>query len=306
MSIGRLHYFLEVAKYLNFLEASKHLYMSQSAISKQISLLEEEIGTQLFFRNKRQVELTPQGLIFYQKVLDITEKYEEAVNITQTIGEGIIGSLKIGVLGYMEFIPPFLKKFKQEYPCIKINLIQLNTGSMIKSILNREIDFGITFSHGLHELPNLIWETLKTDKMIMVVNRDHVLFTQQSLPLSALSEETFIVMSRNEVPEGYNYFIKLFENETFKPKIAHQVDRMETLFLLVESGMGIAIVPNCVNFTGNGNHKTISIAGKKATIDIGIVQHKDNSNPSCTIFLDSFREHSKNNVDFNLIGPGLI
>lgn len=305
MSIGRLQYFLEVARFLNFREASKHLFMSQSAISKQISLLEDEIGAQLFFRNKRYVELTPQGLIFYQKVIEIMEKYEEAVNKTRIMGEGIVGSLKIGVLGYMAFIPPFLRKFKQDYPCIDINLIQLNTGSIIKSILDREIDFGITFSHGLYELPNINWDTYKTDEMVVVVNREHILSSKQSLPLSALSDETFIVMSRNEVPEGYNYFIQLFENEIFKPKISHQVDRMETLFLLVESGMGIGIVPNCVSFIGNGNHKSIPIVGKKVTIDIGIAQHKDNSNPSCTIFLDAFREHRKNNIDFNLIGPGL-
>jgi DNA-binding transcriptional LysR family regulator len=304
LSLVRLHYFLEVAKYLNFSEASNHLFVSQSAISKQIASLEDELGVKLFNRNKRSVELTHSGVIFLKKATELVKHYEDAVSTTRRAHNGIVGSLKIGVLGYMGFLPQFLKKFQNNFPSIEVHISQLNSGLLINSLIDKNIDLGFTISHDFQNSPNLSWELIGSEEMVVTVPNNHHLIPKKSVHLSDLKDETFIIMSRTEVSEGYHYLVKLCEDAGFSPKISYEVDRMELLFLLLESGKGIAILPKIICFPGNNNHKTLDIIGQNTTYNLGIVWHKDMPNPSLPNFLEELKTELSSSNDFNLIPPG--
>ncbi|WP_428911692.1 LysR family transcriptional regulator [Niallia sp. Krafla_26] len=288
----RLKYFLEVAKHLNFSEASKQLYVSQSTISKQIALLEEELQVKLFIRDKRSVELTPPGAVFLKKAKELLDHYNEAIILTQKAHKGIVGTLNIGVISYMEFLPEFLMDFQKAYPLIEVNLKHLNPAGIIQSINKREIDLGFTVSHGVQNNTNLMWESFRTDKMMLIVSKHHHLATQRTVPISVLSDEPIVIMSPSVVPENYEQFITLCKSEGFNPKISYEVERIETLYLLVESGMGISVLPKYISSIRMGNTKMIPFAGQNATYELGITMLKEQTNPSLRIFLEEFRSNT--------------
>nr|WP_127609391.1 LysR family substrate-binding domain-containing protein [Paenibacillus validus] len=128
--------------------------------------------------------------------------------------------------------------------------------------------------------------------------------TNDKIPLSSLTDEPFVIMSRKEVPEGYDYIIKLCAKEGFSPKISFEVDRMETLFVLVESGMGISILPQCVSCFECDNHRMIKIEDQNITYDWVIAWGKEYTNPSLQIFLDEFRGQISRSEGLRLMTPG--
>lgn len=233
--------------------------------------------------------MTPPGAVFFKKATELLNQYNEAVITTRKANKGIVGTLNIGVISYMEFLPTFLMKFQKAYPLIEINLKHLNPAGMVNSIIKKEIDLGFTVSHGILNYPNLVWESYSTDEMMIIVGNNHHLSTLQAVPISLLSEEPFVVMTPSVVPESYEQLIKLCESEGFNPKISYQVERMDTLYLLVESGMAISILPKYISSIQNGNTKMIPLAGQHATYDLGIAMLKDQTNPSLLIFLEEFR-----------------
>jgi len=305
LDIVRIQFFLEVAKHLNFSEASKHLYVSQSALSKQIALLEKELGVKLFTRDKRSVELTSSGHIFLNKATELLNLYKEAVISTQKANKGFVGTLNIGILGYIEFIPKFLRMFHETYPSIELRPIHMNSGTLINSILNKEIDLAFTLSLGEQKFPNLIWEMYTSDEIVVTVPNDHSLSSRETIHLSELSDELFVAMSRSEAPEHYDFFVKLCEMEGFSPKIPYQVDRMETLFMIIDSGLAISILPKCVTCFGNGNRKLIRIEGLNTTYNWGIVMHKDNQNSSLPLLINEFKRFHMNIDELRVYVPGL-
>ncbi|WP_298837109.1 LysR family transcriptional regulator [uncultured Clostridium sp.] len=74
-----MNYFFAIAKYLNFTEDAKSLYVSQPSLSKQTTILESEIGVQLFYRTKRDVRLTPAGVILFKELSGVSERIEKAI-----------------------------------------------------------------------------------------------------------------------------------------------------------------------------------------------------------------------------------
>src|SRR5690625_1909395 len=98
MELRHLKYFISVAEHLNFSKAAKELYISQSAISQQISKLEKDIGLVLFERDKRNVHLTNAGKTLLKEAHEIILKSEQAIENAKKAEQGILGKLKIGFL----------------------------------------------------------------------------------------------------------------------------------------------------------------------------------------------------------------
>lgn len=125
ITLTQIEYFIAAAKYLNFTEAAKNLYVSQSSLSKQIALLEEETGVELFIRTNRDVRLTLAGEVLFKELSGIPEHINVAIEKSRQYNLMENGSIKIGCLEAMDtstFLPTVIKKIKQVYPNINIIL----------------------------------------------------------------------------------------------------------------------------------------------------------------------------------------
>ena len=145
MDLRSLNYFSVVAEELNFTRAAQRLNMSQPPLSNQIRNLEEELGTQLFIRGGRTLQLTEAGKLLYRRaeqILDLAERTQEEVS---SLAMGLSGTL---CLGSVAGVAPFLAArgiagFREEYPLVRFEIVNGSSDDIIDQILRGYIEQGI-------------------------------------------------------------------------------------------------------------------------------------------------------------------
>lgn len=144
-NLSQYKIFYEVAKAGNISKAAKELYISQPAISKAIGKLEESLGTRLFLRNSRGVQLTPEGNVLFQHVAAAFDSLSRGEKELKRIHDFHIGQLKIGVSNTLckYVLLPYLKSFVEKYPHVNITIESQSTAHTLEMLEARKIDIGL-------------------------------------------------------------------------------------------------------------------------------------------------------------------
>ena len=143
--LSQYRIFYEVARCGNISRAAKELYISQPAISKAIGKLEESLGTRLFLRNSRGVQLTPEGNVLFQHVAAAFDSLSRGEKELKRIHDFHIGQLKIGVSNTLckYVLLPYLKSFVEKYPHVNITIESQSTAHTLEMLEARKIDIGL-------------------------------------------------------------------------------------------------------------------------------------------------------------------
>lgn len=143
--LSQYRIFYEVARCGNISRAAKELYISQPAISKAIGKLEESLGTRLFLRNSRGVQLTPEGNVLFQHVAAAFDSLSRGEKELKRIHDFHIGQLKIGVSNTLckYVLLPYLKGFVEKYPHVNITIESQSTAHTLEMLEARKIDIGL-------------------------------------------------------------------------------------------------------------------------------------------------------------------
>ena len=143
--LSQYRIFYEVARCGNISRAAKELYISQPAISKAIGKLEESLGTRLFLRNSRGVQLTPEGNVLFQHVAAAFDSLSWGEKELKRIHDFHIGQLKIGVSNTLckYVLLPYLKSFVEKYPHVNITIESQSTAHTLEMLEARKIDIGL-------------------------------------------------------------------------------------------------------------------------------------------------------------------
>jgi DNA-binding transcriptional LysR family regulator len=288
MLLHQLRYFISVAEHLNFSEAAKHLYVAQSAVSQQIANLEEKLGVKLFTRNKRSVQLTSAGSVFLKEALEIVTKTDEAIVLAKKAQAGLIGTIKIGFLAgpTREFLPKIIKQFHRKYPSIEIKLKHLTLSQLNESLKTDELDIVFAISFGFQGIEGLEHQRLFSESNCVFMNRQHPLASKDCIHPSLLSQETFIMRVRDEAPQWYDFTLSLCAKNGFSPQIVSQTERIETVIMLVDAGLGITILPKYLEMYATPSITIIPLAGETNTVDIVVYRKSSNSNPAIPLFYE--------------------
>lgn len=143
--LSQYRIFYEVARCGNISHAAKELYISQPAISKAISKLEENLNTKLFSRNSRGVQLTKEGAILYQHISSAFDSINRGERELKRIHDFHIGHLKIGVSNTLckYVLLPYLKGFVEKYPHVNISIESQSTNHTLEMLDTKKIDIGL-------------------------------------------------------------------------------------------------------------------------------------------------------------------
>ena len=243
MEFRQLRYFVTVARELHFNRAAESLEITQPALSKQIRVLERELGIELLTRTKRSVRLTQAGAVFFVEAQKLLKQAEKAIAIAQRIAKGEVGKLTIGFTPTATYtvLPKSLGLFRTRYREVEVAMLELSTEAQVTALNRDEIDLGFLLppidSRGLEIYPIL------AEEFVVVLPPQHHLIDKQSLSLQDLAEESFIMHSRQEGPFLYDAFLKLCRQAGFQPKIAQEVDSHQSRICLVAAGIGITFIP---------------------------------------------------------------
>lgn len=188
MELRQLRYFVETAERLNFTEASRALYITQSTLSQQIKQLEQELGVPLFDRVSKRVYLTEAGsefLPYARRTLHDTENGTQRLRDLQDVRTG---ELNIGVIySLIAFLPRVVAAFSRSYPEVKINIAYHQTNNLYTMLRERRFDFALCYQS--YEADDTFEvERLFDTPLSVVMSRHHPLSARKRIPLSLLRE----------------------------------------------------------------------------------------------------------------------
>jgi DNA-binding transcriptional LysR family regulator len=245
MELRQLEHFVAVAEERHFSRAAMRVHIVQSGLSSSIRLLERELGTSLFVRSTRRVELTEAGRAFLPEAraaLAAARRAREAVGEV----EGLLrGTLSLGIMQVLcpLDLPALLGRFRREHPHVELRLHQSAAAVAVDMVRSGELDLGFV-GLPLRDIRGVRATVLADDPMVVACPRDHPLAERESLTLRQLEAETFI-----EFPNDWGVRIaadRVFAAAGISRRIAFELNDVATLLDLVANGLGIALVPRWV------------------------------------------------------------
>jgi DNA-binding transcriptional LysR family regulator len=257
IELKHLASFVAVADHLSFVRAARQLHISQPALTAQIHNLEEELGVQLFTRNRRMVSLTEVGNIFLTEARATLNRAALAVERARRAARGEIGRLTIGFVSCaaLEIVTRIVIAFRKKNPDVSLELINLATASQIKGLIGKSIDIGFLRLPLSHE-----------DLKITVIHREgFVIVLPRGHRLAQLQNEPFVAYSRRWAPGFFDSVVQLCTREGFSPNIVQETAEMYTAVALVAAGAGVAILPRSVALA-----QSARIAMKLLPLSIGV------------------------------------
>lgn len=303
MDTRQLQSFLAVAHYLNFTEAAKHLFLAQSSLSRQIVELEKELGAPLFIRNNRTVTLTPAGSLLHKEADLLISKMEGLIAQIRQLNEGCIGSLEIGCLGVEKyFFPELIKSFSEKHPHIQLNIDWYSIKKLNQALASGKIDVGFSLASEVQHVPDLAYKTIDTDSMAVIVPHDHPIASRSSVSLAELASESFVIISREEVPNSFDFLTGLCSQKGFSMNIVKKTTSLEALLILVELGVGLSILSCKMEASSHSRLRFVPIMDEDAIVNIVVSWNKNNTNPIIPLFLEEF-DHvllTLNNLPINI------
>ena len=294
ITLLQIEYFIAVARYLNFTEAAKSLYVSQPSLSKQIAILEDEIGIQLFFRTKRDVRLTAAGMVLLKEMGGVIEQIENAIEKSKKPDLGENSTVTIGCLDAMDmrtFLPRIIKKFKEKYPNVNLILERHSFKVLREKLINKTLDVIFTLSFELDDSLGILSDVVHKGNGYIVIDKSNPLANRNDLTLSDIKDENFVIISRDESPKGFDSIISLCRKNGFTPKIVKQLPNIESLLLCVESGIGIALLDSNIRMHNSDNIKGFKIEDN--FIEVIMAWKKENMNTAIPLFTNSVLAEAK-------------
>jgi DNA-binding transcriptional LysR family regulator len=245
LDFRQLRYALSVYKERSFTGAAKRLNISQSAVSEQVKLLEEEIGFELFLRTSRGIEATDRGRTFLyesERVMgDLLSLSDTARRLRGSLGDTLTVGMGSGMAQI--FIPRMFADIKNDLPGVRLDILTAPTKNIFNELHEERLDAGIAIESDPDRLPaGLVFDRLIDAEMVLITHPKHALArSKQPVDIGRLVAEP-IVMS--ELTVGYGQVVlSLFTDLGIKPNILAVVDNIETIKMIVQSEGGIAIVP---------------------------------------------------------------
>jgi DNA-binding transcriptional LysR family regulator len=240
-----LHQFIAVAETLNFGRAALRLHMAQPPLSVAIRKLEEEVGAPLFARQARGVALTAAGtaaLVLARRCVNDAKALRDAA-LAAAGGEQ--GTLRVGFVGSATYalLPSLLPAFRARYPQVELVLRESANLELLAMVESGDLDVGLV-RYPTGSASSLLFEIVERDVFCAVLPSAHVLAAKERLTLHELAREPFVDYASTHVPGLHAMVMLVFQQAGLTPHVAQEATQVQTVISLVQSGMGVALVPS--------------------------------------------------------------
>ena len=292
LTLFQIKCFLVLAEKLSFTRAADHLFIMQPYLSKQIATLEQELGFRLFHRNRRNVQLTQEGLILANELGSVPSLVDSAVEKAKAVAQGSRGILCLGILEGQELNLSMigkLRQFQTDYPNIILKMERCSFSALRNGMKTGHFDAAITLGFDVENDPEFDFRIILKQHAVMAIHRSNPLSEKDNLTLSDLSEEKFVILMESESPAAYKRFMEQCEHAHFTPKIVRHLTSLENLFLSVETGEGIALLDQNTRLEKNSNIRLVDIPESQNT-NVAVAWKIDDKNPVLKTFLSSLTD----------------
>ena len=275
IELRHLRYFVAVAEELHFGRAAARLNISQPPLSQQIQLLEAQIGARLLARTNRSVSLTAAGLQFLADSRQILSQVEAAAVRAGRLHAGETGELRIGFTSSAPFIRAIsdsLSLFRQRYPDVHLQTLEINTRAQIAPLNEGALDVGLMRNTPLPD--TLAWRLILREPLMAMLHREHPLAAREKISLRELADEPFVFFDPHVGTGLYDDIIGLLRRYGVKAQITQEVGEAMTIIGLVAAGLGVSILPASFRRVQLGEMRWVPIIEPEAVSEMWLVWSK--------------------------------
>lgn len=286
--------FMEVAKYQSFSRAASHMFISQPAVSKQVSLLEDSLSLSLIDRTPSGIQLTQAGKLFYDFFQDYFEQFNQVWEQAKHLSDQQTDTIRLGCLDGWDlsaFYPELRSLLGERHPDLQVDLKGYNHIHMLDALRQGEIDIAITLGVTLPSQRDLVSRVITRAPTVALISALHPLTQKEEFSLYDLRNEPFLVIA--PVVGGDNPMerltVEVCKAAGFVPKIEH-VPSSASVLLRLQGGTGTQIT--CA-WTGACKLPMYRVLTLGQELNISAAWLKNQPNPAKRVFVDELCSHYK-------------
>jgi DNA-binding transcriptional LysR family regulator len=241
MDLRQLEILQAIAETGSFTACGRKLHVSQSAISRQIALLEEELGEPLFLRVGRQVRMTPAAESLVQLGQRVFQDVRDTVGAITDRTRALRGTLRLagGMTVCLYVFPPLLKHLRRVHPALEVRVTVATAARSVEEIRGGRVDAGLLTLPV--EESDLITVPVLREELLVLTMPTHRLARQKRIGPQDLAEEPFILFEAGSATR--RVIDSFFLTEKIEPTIVMDTENVEIIKAMVKTGLGISIVP---------------------------------------------------------------
>ncbi len=299
MDINQLIYFISVAQTLNFSEAARRNYVSQSTVSRYVSDLEKEFGVQLFTRSRRDVIITNEGKTLLPYAIETVDTIKKAKTVIKQMHDGGKGKLTVGCdVTSLAFPSRCIADFSKKYSGITIDLRQLDVTDRNQALTGGEYDFCFMPRDMVPENSDVETLLTHTESLVVVSAKNGKFRGKTSLSFSEIANEKLLLLSENVAPILYMEIMDLLRTFHISPKIESEYNDLVSMYVAVTAEMGISIIPKSLaEYSSQQHTQVLQIKDTETSVAYVMAWAKANSNPVSKLFMNTAKKYSKGDDD---------
>ena len=289
ISLKQFKYFVEIVEAGSYSRAAEKLYVAQSALSRQIKELEDELQTQLLTRDSRHILMTPAGRLFFERSKRILEDIDHTVVQARQVGLGAQGLIRLQHSSSVILTPALtgaMSRLLDQFPGATLEISMAPSEDQTMDIEEGRADIGLIRMPTLRKYPHIHVRELTTERLVVAVSRHSPLAALDNIELADLSKEPFISIPHKD-RGGLSYLVaNLCLDQGFFPTPARVLSRKSSQLSLIEANLGIAIVPECMQLMAPAGVRFIPLSRNSLLTKVGLASRRE-AEPLVTAFADA-------------------
>jgi DNA-binding transcriptional LysR family regulator len=293
--LSQLRSFVVLAEELHFGRAAARLHLTQPPLSRQIQLLEHQVGAQLLERSSRNVRLTPAGRGFLPEARAILRLAESASLSAQRISRGEAGSLAIGFTascGY-RFLPGLIVVCRERLPGVELDLKEMVTMEQVEALASGRIDVALLRPSAA--TADFDTRCVAREPLVVALPEHHALATGRAPTLSDFDHAPFLTYSPIEARYFHDLVAGTFSRAGVHPDYIQYVTQIHSILALVRAGLGAALIPEAamsLRFEGVV-FRALDKLRPARPVELFMAWKRDNDNPVLGKFMDRCRDYCR-------------
>lgn len=242
MNLNQLYYLRAIARAKGLTRAAEALYVTQSNLSHAMAALEEELGIPLFYKNGRDILLTPYGQEFLEYADRAIQELEQGIQVAQSRRSPARGLVRVGTISALSsfYVPKCISQFGavEENAQITFALEEKPTRKIARDFAQHSVDIGF----GSHfDEPGFLFHPVVQEELVAIVPTGHHLAQQDGVTLEELEREELVTY--NQYSPTRSLILEMFRRKGLKPRLSIEATTDQMLASFVSLGRGVGIMP---------------------------------------------------------------
>ncbi len=278
----KLHYFITVADLGSLGRAAEVLHVAQPALSRQIRLLEEQVGVPLMERTARGMSLTPAGRAYYLSARQLLDQGQAASAMATLVARGHVGRLRLGISEIYAWHPDVLRTlqmYRSESPGVAFMIEAMLSGAVTGRVLDGHLDLALATTGPLAADGPLVSAPWLVDEYRLAVNMASPLARRPPRCLADLNGEDFVLFRRDQSPYLHDLMIHHFHQRGFSPHVVQEGTTHYTVLGLIAAGLGCSILPASAGQRLPPGVRLVRVPDLQLNVPVSLVWRRDSHTP---------------------------